>query len=226
MCADHHGWIQNSTLRYDWYAHAWRTGKPWAPRYGYSVHRGDEIVGAVLWTHRDSDARIYDVDVLGVVATDREAWRAVLALVASHGTTVETVCTALPDALLDLFAMTDWWGQHFGATYMMRLLDVPAAVAAWGVPSGRSGRIELEVVDREIESNAGNWVVEVADGAATVEAGGSGRVKIGAPALGALLAGYLTPGALLASGRVHGDRSDIETLGIFAAGPVGAQVHF
>jgi len=67
-------------------------------------------------------------------------------------------------ALQDRFArLTDRW--H----WMLRLVDLPAALQARPWPSGVTGRLTLQVTDRLCPWNAGTWRLELADGQGLVE---------------------------------------------------------
>ncbi|HEX6938649.1 MAG TPA: GNAT family N-acetyltransferase [Longimicrobiales bacterium] len=83
---------------------------------------------------------------------------------------------------------------------MLRVLDVPAALAAerrWGGPPGVALTLEIEVHDDEVPENRGPWEVTIEDDRARVHprrrSGYDARLAIGAPAFAQVYAGELDP---------------------------------
>lgn len=108
----------------------------------------------------------------------------------------------------------EWW--------MLRLLDVGAAIAGRGFPLGVTVDLPLEITDDQIPANTGRFRLTVADGEAGIEADRTTRpvVELNANALAALYAG--TPiSTLRCSGLVVGGRSDDDAVldAAFAARP-------
>jgi predicted acetyltransferase len=86
-------------------------------------------------------------------------------LLGSHGTMARTVraCLAPDDPI-------SWLTREPAATvrkigsWMLRLIDVPAAVAARGFPASAEVSVQLELADDVLPANAGRWRLEVSDG--------------------------------------------------------------
>lgn len=53
--------------------------------------------------------------------------------------------------------------------WMVRVTDVGAALRERGYPLGARARLRIAVRDEEVETNAGTWLLEVADGVASTE---------------------------------------------------------
>jgi predicted acetyltransferase len=104
--------------------------------------------------------------------------------------------------------------------WLLRMLDVPAALAARGYPKGVSGEVHLAVLDDMLPANDGPVILSVADGRADVRPGGEGTVVVDVRGLSALYSGYLPPAALQTAGYLKGPDEDLALLTTFFAGPV------
>ncbi|RBQ14595.1 GNAT family N-acetyltransferase [Spongiactinospora rosea] len=132
-----------------------------------------------------------DIDVDNLVAGSEATARALWSLVGTASSVAKSVraCIAPDDPMLWMLrerSREDW--RHI--RWMLRLIDVPAAVAGRGFPAGVALDTLLTVDDPERPANSGTWRlrVEGGEGALTRAAGGEGpRLSIGA--LSALYAG-------------------------------------
>jgi predicted acetyltransferase len=139
--------------------------------YGYLVGAGAEAGGtpdagfaAYHWT--DNNAGLF---VERVHATTPAALRALWAVIASHGTMVDTVTARTsPDDPI-------WWLTRERdavvsrrTMWMLRVVDAPAAIAARGFRPGIAARVPLEISDEARPANAGSWTLAVSDGTGTL----------------------------------------------------------
>jgi predicted acetyltransferase len=112
--------------------------------------------------------------------------------------------------------------------WMLRLIDLPAAIAERGWSPAVTADAEFEVDDIELTGNSGRWHLTVAGGSAELTASaGSGPVpRLTARGLAALYAG--TPlGALRTAGLVTGGRvADDSRLDSVFAGPTPYMLDF
>jgi predicted acetyltransferase len=135
-----------------------------------------------------------------VHATTPEALRVLWEVIASNASVARTVrgWTAPSDPF--------WWlTRERDATldrrsmWMLRVVDVPAAVAARGFPAAVALSVPVELHDKARPANAGSWQLTVADGAGTLEPNGSvpspGALTLGPRGMAGLYAG--TPVATL-----------------------------
>jgi predicted acetyltransferase len=105
--------------------------------------------------------------------------------------------------------------------WMLRVVDLPAAVAARGWPAARylSGTVDIEVVDEHAPWQAGRHRL-VADGGKVVcEPGGSGAVRLLARALGPWYAGSADSAMLRRAGLLDGDPADTALLDLLTGAP-------
>jgi predicted acetyltransferase len=103
---------------------------------------------------------------------------------------------------------------------MFRLLDVPAALGARGYPAGVEGRIELDVADDSMPSNAGPVTLTLdGTGAGHAEPGGAGTVSVTVQALAALYTGHARPHDLAVAGGLQAPAGELGRLERAFAGP-------
>lgn len=103
--------------------------------------------------------------------------------------------------------------------WMLRVLDVPAALQARGYPAGFSGALHLDVDDDLFPENRGRFVLEVENGEAEVRPGGDGDVKLHVRALAPLYSGFLLPSALQLAGVLQADEDSLRTATTLFSGP-------
>ncbi len=103
--------------------------------------------------------------------------------------------------------------------WMLRLVDVRAALEARGYPPGLTARLELEVDDDLLAGNRGRITLEVADGRGSVSDGGAGALKAHVRGLAPLYSGHLDAAALAAIGLVDGSAGALATASAIFAGP-------
>jgi predicted acetyltransferase len=118
--------------------------------------------------------------------------------------------------LPDRFArLTDRW--H----WMLRLVDLPAALQARPWPAGVAGRLELRVEDRVCPWNNGGWRLELAGGQGRVEpASATPAATADIRGLASLFTGFAGPEDLLRAGLLSGfDPDAVELLRAAFASP-------
>jgi predicted acetyltransferase len=184
----------------------------------YSYLAGDDGFAAYRWNNRD-------LWVERVHARAPETLRALWSVIASHCSTADNVSGRI--APNDPF----WWlTQERDATitrrsmWMLRVVDVPAAVSARGFPPGLSASVPLEIHDKTRPANSGHWQLTVTGGKGTLipdeSAPSPAPLTLGPRGLAALYAG--TPvTALRLAGLVSGGtpESDAVLNAAFAATP-------
>ncbi|RLK59587.1 GNAT family N-acetyltransferase [Actinokineospora cianjurensis] len=93
--------------------------------------------------------------------------------------------------------------------FMLRVVDLPVAVAARGWPAVAESKpfsVDIEINDPHAPWQAGRWRLIHEDGAVTAEPGGSGEVRLEARALGPWYAGSATATSLRKAGLLVGPR--------------------
>jgi len=103
--------------------------------------------------------------------------------------------------------------------WMLRLVDVKAALLARGYSEHVGCEVHLDVRDNVLEHNDGRIVLRVANGVPEVVEGGDGKVHIDVRALATVYTGHVSPAELAWTGAVSGDERQIAALAQIFAGP-------
>ncbi len=102
--------------------------------------------------------------------------------------------------------------------WMLRLVDVPVALAERGYSPNLQFEVKLAVQDEILPGNHGSWWLRVADGRATVEKARSGGLPLSVRALACLYASMLSPWQARLAGLLDWKDSDLAKLdGVFGA---------
>lgn len=156
--------------------------------------------------------RVHDL-----VALDEEVGRALLHQLSSWGGLLDHIDIRVTDPQpLAILAAGGLAGEVRVRPWMLRVVDLPAAVAARGWPAAavlRDAAVALDVVDPHAPWQAGRWRLVVEDGAVRGERGGDGSVRLDARALGPWFAGGTPTSALRRAGLLDGgDASLLDAL--------------
>jgi predicted acetyltransferase len=189
---------------------------------GYGFERAGRLEGYIRFVLDDAPGPLtsYNLFVKDLLFADAEAGRSILAFVAGHATLAgemqwlsgptDPLLTLLPEQIAEAKAHERW---------MLRIVDVPAALRQRGYPAGLETELHLEVRDDLLPANDGRFVLRVRDGAGTVEPGGEGRVTVGTRALATLYAGHRSAQQLAHTGEAEGDAADLALASAIFAGP-------
>jgi predicted acetyltransferase len=142
--------------------------------------------GFVAYRWDGSNALAVDV----IVGESEDTVRSLWALVGSGSSVARTIRACVPPddsvRLLtrDLTVTTDkdvWW--------LLRAVDIPAAVAARGFPRGVEVEVPVTVTDPLLTGNSGDWLVQVKDGRGQLVPGNRGGLALSANGFAALFSG-------------------------------------
>lgn len=185
----------------------------------YVASRDGEPVGYVVFRQRRvGDDRVIDVSDLFV--TERAAGRAIWAFLGAHRHNVTAVrlfggpndsrLLDVPQPGVRVAALEPWW---------LRIIDLPGALAARGYPAGLSVDLHLDHTDEDLPENRGRWLVRIADGRATVEPGGAGRIRTTARGLSGLFSGAFPASRMASAPDLVADGADLALLDAAFVGP-------
>ncbi|MCP2246300.1 GNAT family N-acetyltransferase [Lentzea aerocolonigenes] len=151
--------------------------------------------------------------VFDLVGVDVEAQLNLLASLKSWAGTLDAIDLRITDpATLNLLGATPMRYSVWTSTWMLRVVDLPAAVAARGWPRLANAAVDLEIVDEHAPWHAGLQRIVVEDGVVRVESGGTGAVRLHARALGPWFSGAQNTHALRRAGLLEGDPADAVVL--------------
>jgi predicted acetyltransferase len=201
------------------------------------LDRGEEFV---RWTIDDPELFAYladdgfiayhwsddlsDLVVERVIAGSAETARALWALVGSGSSTAEYVRARVSPHDPVLWLLRDRTDESLRrSSWMLRVVDAPAAIAARGFPAGVSAEVPMVVDDPLRPDNAGGWRLIVTEGRGRLERAAADRsgVRLTARGLAALYAG-VPPGTLIRAGLLDGAAGGADVAALesaFAATP-------
>lgn len=191
------------------------------PVTGYMVLNGETPEGYVVYGHEPGGTKMFDLAVRDMVALTQGAARRIWTLFADHRSSSDTVTWVGPPNEPKMHALAE-----FGASiarwqgWMLRLVDVPAALAGRRYPANLRMTVHLEVMDPTLGWNDGRFVMQLSKGTAKVDPGGDGKVRITVNALASLFSGYLSPWDLKRLGTIDGPDDSLAQLAQAFAGPV------
>ena len=144
-----------------------------------------------------------------LVAGDGTAARVLLDLIASWSGVLKTVSLQVLDPMVhDLLLALPYRHRVRTNPWMLRVIDLPAAVAARGWPNAALSRcyaVDLEVDDKDAPWQHGRFQLVCDDGTVRCEPGGSGAVRLTARGLAAWYAGAVTSSTLRRGEQLDGD---------------------
>lgn len=179
--------------------------------------------GYIAYRHDPRKDWGYTVSVHEVVAQSAEAAVALWRMVGSSSSMArETTVTGPPEHPLLLLLPEQDLEPVGSLRNMIRLVDLPGAVAARGYPVGVRAAVEFEVEDRHCDWNSGRWRLVIDEGEGRLEKSTSTGPVMRATinGLACLYSGYATAWSLAAAGSLSGaDPSDLAALTSVFAGP-------
>jgi predicted acetyltransferase len=191
------------------------------PVFAYMVMNGATPEGYVVFEHRPGGAKGFDLQIRDMVTLSQGAVRRIWTLLADHRSRSGKVSwIGAPNEpglhlLAENGATVAGWQQ-----WMLRLLDVAAALSGRKYPPNLRMTVHLEVMDPAMGWNDGRFHMQVAKGTAKVDPGGDGKVRITVNALAALYSGYLSPWDLKRLGTIDGPDDSLALLAQAFAGPI------
>ena len=161
----------------------------------------------------------FGIDCNPLVATTERALRAMFMYFRGHhgvGRWVRWV--GPPNDPITLWIEEQNVEHHYRFTWMLRLLDVPAAFERRGYPA-EDGACTIAVDDPLFPDNAGPWRIEAAGGKVAVSRteGPARPIPIGT--LSSLFTGYLRPADAVRLGLLDADDPSVDVLSRLLTGP-------
>jgi predicted acetyltransferase len=190
------------------------------PSQGVLILEDDEPTGYARWVQLECDEGPFELLVSDHAVATPVAARRLLAFLADHGTMARKVFwfTGPGEPLLAMLDTTRYELKH-SADWLLRLLDVRAALEARGYPAGVQAELHLELEDSLFEENRGRFVLRVAAGRGALERGGDGRLCTDVRGLAPLYSGYVSAAQLRLTGQVAADDATCATAAAVFAGP-------
>lgn len=156
-----------------------------------------------------------------VAANTPRGWRRLCSLIRDHRSMCDTFeWFGAPNDSLHFLAAEQFVNVKAFTRWMLRIVDLPAALTARGYDHAVDGRLHLEIKDDLLTENSGRWLLSVADGKATVEPGGEGHFAIDIRSLASLYSSFYSADELIRVGAVAAcDPGQVELASRLFAGP-------
>ncbi len=193
------------------------------PRAIYAVREQGTITGyATLRRHwQVSGLMFQDVMCRELIAETPAAMRRLITLIADDRSLGQSLLINGPPSWVDgmLFAEQSAAVDR-QLRWMLRILEVSAALEARGYPPGLATSVGFEIEDDLVEGNRGHVSLEVASGRGRVSrAAADRRVALDVRALAALFSGYLPAEELARAGLAAGSEEALAAATAVFAGP-------
>jgi predicted acetyltransferase len=193
---------------------------------GFVIMNGASPEGYVYFVQQRARNKPYSLRIFDLLATTPAATRRLLSFLAEHrsvgeeaiwlGSPCDSIVAALPE---------NAWKIRLNMHWMVRILDVKAALETRGYAPSASGALQLEIEDDVLSANAGTWALHVQAGKASVTpsntAGSGAALRLSARALAPLYTGFMSAHELATLGwlEARDDASLALANGLFA-GPL------
>ncbi|MGO1050947.1 GNAT family N-acetyltransferase [Crossiella sp. CA198] len=182
--------------------------------------------GGYLLAQPDRKERV--LEVWELVADTPEVALGLLDSIGSWTGLLDRVKLHIADeTLLGVLEWSGLDGKKRTQPWLLRVVDLPAAVAARGWPTAPyldDATVDLEIEDRHAPWQAGRQRLIVKNGEVAVEPGGAGVVRITARGLGAWYSGSASTAGLRRAGLLRGDPEHTALLDLLVGAPGTARM--
>jgi len=181
----------------DWGSPGWQQSiRVWREAHArYVVCAGKEIEGYISYLIARRDRTLTVTDFFA--GTPRAA-RRLLTLLRDHREQIDQVkWSGRPNEPMLLLLQQGTHQVSQAAAWMLRIIDVPSALAQRGYAPGAKGTLHLDVHDDVIAENSGRFVLEVSGGRGAVRRGGRGTIRLDVRGLAVLFSGHSAAADLL-----------------------------
>lgn len=165
------------------------------------------VEGYFFYTQSRGDAGIH-LAVRDAACLTPSAWAAFLRFLADHWSTAREATWMVPAEHPALSMLAEHCSRtKLSAAWMLRVMDVKAALEARGYSPSVRASFALRVRDDMFAGNNGTWNVTIAERRASVSKGGDTEpaIELDVRALAPIFSGYQTPAALRLAGLVRCD---------------------
>jgi len=194
---------------------------------GFGVLGADGVDGYVFLKVTAARRLPLELSLSDFMVRTPQALASLLAFLGDHLTTVERATWTGGPSDARLLGVGERVIQSSVEDYwMLRLLDVRAALLARGYPA-LTAAVDLHVEDEFLPENSGRYPLVLQAGAARLEPRGAAPVvRLSVGALAALYSGFATPWQLAVAGRLEADGAARAVLTDIFAGPAPGLADF
>ena len=170
---------------------------------GFGFFRGESLQGyTYLLTETGQGFQDNTVEASDLCLTTADAVATFLGLLAGHRAFFTTARWPSSACSPLLMLMEEPWSYRLRLDehWLLRIVDLAAALTERGYPEGVSEQLHLRVEDPWFADNSGDWLLKVEQGRAELSRGGRGEFVLGIAALASLYSGFASPRALRCAG--------------------------
>ncbi|MFA5891073.1 MAG: GNAT family N-acetyltransferase [Actinomycetota bacterium] len=192
------------------------------PQYTYLTREHGEITGWMVYELTRPNAGEWRsvLSCRDLFWTTPNAARALLGLAAMHRSTCSGIeWVGPPVELLGNLTGEDSVEPEGSFRWMVRLLDVPAAIEARGYNPLAVARVTLRVEDPLFPENEGPWEIVVTDGRAKVARASEAEAVVDASACASIWTSLQSAHNAVRTGGLTATPEALEALGLIFAGP-------
>lgn len=200
LAPHHHGFLDRPDSIWQAKTHRIRG----EPTRGFLIRHAGAIEGYFFFIQKREGANPFDIVFSDVLFSTPRAGRRIAAYIADHWS-IAREARFLGSPMHPLFSMFAERSERatLQDKWMLRIVNVKAALEQRGYPSGLSTRFALDITDPLLESNAGLWEVHIERGRASTHKTSTTilpTLKLDIGALAPLYSGYQSPLTLRAAG--------------------------
>lgn len=190
-----------------------------AEALAYTVGPASQPEGLIIFRQIPGE-RGFDLELKDFFATTPRGWGRLCTFIADHRSLADRVFWDGPpvDPRLLLLSEQDFRVEKL-ERFMLRIVDVPAALAGRGYPSHLTETLALTVDDPLIPENSGAFTLRIEGGEGAVERGGNGGLRVGVRTLAPLFSGLFSATVLAGLGRITGSDDAVATADRIFRGP-------
>jgi predicted acetyltransferase len=180
------------------------------PIYAYLIGSESEPEGYIIFTQR-REKKEFLLDIHDWAILTASAAKRLWTFIASHRSQIHKVCwhgaffnpfmLFLPEQTAKIAGQMIW---------MLRIIDVSAALSKRGYPTGLEAELHLDIQDELLTANNGKFCLKVSGGRGEITPGGKGTLQLNIRSLASLYSGFLSPQQLQLLGYLNASTEDLE----------------
>lgn len=181
------------------------------------------LEGYLFYRRASSSQGANSLHLSDLVLSTPAARETFLGYLAGHRAVFDTAEWQAAESMPFLADLPEKWNFDLSLMeyWMLRVVDLKAALESRGYPPGVHARLSFELQDSVLTENRGVWELEVAEGRGRLNRTRQAGLSLDAGALASLYTGFLNASQLQIAGRLEGSVEALTTASlIFAGKPV------
>jgi len=187
--------------------------------HAYGIGPEAQPEGYVVFDQKPG-AKGYSLQVRDLIILTPAAGRTLWTFFADHRSLASEIQWKGPvvEPLLALISEQTYQVTHL-ERWLLRIINVPKALALRGYPAGIETELHLQVQDDLLPENNGSFILAVSQGQGEITPGGRGELKLHVRGLAPLYTGLFTPRQLQEIGQLNATSTALSAAAQIFAGP-------